>query len=735
MPKDISSQRGFIHLLALVLLLIGIGIGIYLVQHPQIFKPKASESNINKPYGKIIVQGRKLIDSDSGKEFIVRSNQFADIVYTGTTPNQQIFTPQVFSDGSSTQREFKKMAELGYNTIRLVYGDGETTDYISGETGPQGWCKNTSSDGIENCIRKSTLENLVKTINYAKENNLKVMLTLSGYLPLRYNSDPLSATSQYNNQYPPGYQNQNVMRPQTVKDYRRYIKDVLAYLEGKVDFDTILAVQPKPEPAIDTLNFPFRKPIDNCQGNGYSCKFQTLNTVIDPTNFQVSRTYQVNEDLLLADSQGHNSEEMKKLIYDVFSKSFNEEWFPEIKAKGLLTAYDQFLQYAVKDPNDGRRIEDSFVTGSNLQADIVGIQMYPPFSSISDPAESLDTALNTYLSYTPNLKEQIQSINKPFLVWEMGVDKNDSEPLDRIISWQKQTCVLNPQGWNLFYWTRVPNNHSSLDASYNTNYQDYALANVLSPNLRPDPCTDFISGQRTGVNSITASSSHLNNPPNLAIDGNPNTDWNSGSNSPQYIDLDLGEGKRISALKLLTSQVPSGQTPKKTSHKICVGLEDNSFEFCPLILSSQTVDNQWLTTYKLSQFGAIRYIRIQTDEHPDWPAWREIEVYGLPQLSPIPTPEVTPIYTPTPTPTPKILQTPQPSTSPSPQATLLPTPKPTSRTVKSSDLNNDGVTNMVDYGIFISYWRSKNLAGDLNGDGKVNGNDMSIMLSSGGIKK
>lgn len=36
------NQRGVIHLIPLLLILVGIVAGVYLVQHPQIFKPKAA---------------------------------------------------------------------------------------------------------------------------------------------------------------------------------------------------------------------------------------------------------------------------------------------------------------------------------------------------------------------------------------------------------------------------------------------------------------------------------------------------------------------------------------------------------------------------------------------------------------------------------------------------------------------------------------------------------------------
>lgn len=42
-----SNQKGFVHLFILLILLAGVGVGLYLVQHPAIFQPKASESSID----------------------------------------------------------------------------------------------------------------------------------------------------------------------------------------------------------------------------------------------------------------------------------------------------------------------------------------------------------------------------------------------------------------------------------------------------------------------------------------------------------------------------------------------------------------------------------------------------------------------------------------------------------------------------------------------------------------
>ena len=46
MPKSLrNSQGGCAQIVVLLILLVGVGLGIYLVQHPQIFRPKASVSS------------------------------------------------------------------------------------------------------------------------------------------------------------------------------------------------------------------------------------------------------------------------------------------------------------------------------------------------------------------------------------------------------------------------------------------------------------------------------------------------------------------------------------------------------------------------------------------------------------------------------------------------------------------------------------------------------------------
>ena len=55
------------------------------------------------------------------------------------------------------------------------------------------------------------------------------------------------------------------------------------------------------------------------------------------------------------------------------------------------------------------------------------------------------------------------------------------------------------------------------------------------------------------------------------------------------------------------------------------------------------------------------------------------------------------------------------------------------RTSKTSDLNNDGVVNIADAGIMMSYWNSTaRPAADINQDGAVNINDAGIMMSQWG---
>jgi len=123
--------------------------------------------------------------------------------------------------------------------------------------------------------------------------------------------------------------------------------------------------------------------------------------------------------------------------------------------------------------------------------------------------------------------------------------------------------------------------------------------------------------------TVTASSSLPDSPPGNALDGNIETLWSSGSSAPQWIQIDLGKATVVSAIRLVISQYPEGNT----IHQIWVGADANNLtlvhEFKGFTKDPDTLE--FIPSVPLTN---IRYVKIVTTQSPSWVAWREIEVNG-----------------------------------------------------------------------------------------------------------
>ncbi|HEY5984569.1 MAG TPA: amidohydrolase family protein [Anaerolineales bacterium] len=125
------------------------------------------------------------------------------------------------------------------------------------------------------------------------------------------------------------------------------------------------------------------------------------------------------------------------------------------------------------------------------------------------------------------------------------------------------------------------------------------------------------------VSSVTATASAQlsDSPASNALDGDPESIWNSGQDAPQWIMLDLGEPKTIKSFRLNISQYPEGETV----HQIWVGAFPDKlkriYEF-----SGFTKDPGTLVYTPTSPLNGIQYIKILTTNSPSWVAWREIEI-------------------------------------------------------------------------------------------------------------
>ncbi len=111
----------------------------------------------------------------------------------------------------------------------------------------------------------------------------------------------------------------------------------------------------------------------------------------------------------------------------------------------------------------------------------------------------------------------------------------------------------------------------------------------------------------------------------FAVDGNPGTFWTAGAFSPQWIEIDLGRPHDIKAIKLITAQIPSGQT----THEV-YGKGPGTKGAWRLLhrFHGYTADDQALEQSWPSPFAGIERIRVVTNKSPSWVGWREIQVIG-----------------------------------------------------------------------------------------------------------
>jgi len=123
--------------------------------------------------------------------------------------------------------------------------------------------------------------------------------------------------------------------------------------------------------------------------------------------------------------------------------------------------------------------------------------------------------------------------------------------------------------------------------------------------------------------TVTASSSLPDSPPGNALDGNIETLWSSGSSAPQWIQIDLGKATVVSAIRLVISQYPEGNT----IHQIWVGADANNLTLVHEF-KGFTKDPDTLEFVPSVPLTNIRYVKIVTTQSPSWVAWREIEVNG-----------------------------------------------------------------------------------------------------------
>lgn len=145
---------------------------------------------------------------------------------------------------------------------------------------------------------------------------------------------------------------------------------------------------------------------------------------------------------------------------------------------------------------------------------------------------------------------------------------------------------------------------------------------ALAPEFRPQACarvTTNLALDRPATASVTSPGSK----PALAVDGDPETEWDAGAPAPQSIELDLGRETSISTIRLL----PAG--PADAAIAVVIKARDEADHSMVLgVVNQEATGTAWLTVAGPTPCVGLRWISIETGWSVGSVAWREIEVLG-----------------------------------------------------------------------------------------------------------
>jgi hypothetical protein len=219
---------------------------------------------------------------------------------------------------------------------------------------------------------------------------------------------------------------------------------------------------------------------------------------------------------------------------------------------------------------------------------------------------------------------------KPIVMGEYGAFRDLYPTLPAaaraVTAWVAEACALGFDGW--LYWTYYPDNPEVGDRTWSFADQDGYLLDLLSPAHQPDPCVPAAAPDpNLAVGRLVhASLAAPDAPPEWAVDADEATAWISGSDAPQWIEVDLGSPQRIGEFRLLVAQSPVGPT----THRLRVGAPGSQQREVVHEFSGPTADGDWLVFRPPQPLENVQYVRVETVASPSWVAWKEIQVFEEP---------------------------------------------------------------------------------------------------------
>jgi hypothetical protein len=217
--------------------------------------------------------------------------------------------------------------------------------------------------------------------------------------------------------------------------------------------------------------------------------------------------------------------------------------------------------FSAADPEAGRVsgenrwvVPDDIIDESTL--DFVDLHAYPGFGGSWDVIGSAFGLTNAEPAF-------------PILLGEFGAFfaayPTPEEGAAAMARWQAGSCELGFDGWLLWFWGAEVD-----DEVFPVNIADAIIGQAISPHVRSDPCDvgPYASSNLALERPVTASAEEdASYSATKAVDGSASSWWSAGAGPPQWIEIDLEEGRTVGRVEILIGHVspPGPQTHRYVS--------------------------------------------------------------------------------------------------------------------------------------------------------------------------
>ena len=209
---------------------------------------------------------------------------------------------------------------------------------------------------------------------------------------------------------------------------------------------------------------------------------------------------------------------------------------------------------------------------------------------------------------------------KPVVMGELGAFTNlypDAEAAALAIQrWVADSCTAGFDGWVYWAYDRLPLDDATIGFTDEGNY----LRSALSPRSQPDPCVVTLADSNLALGKPARASHQLaDQPAKAAFDDDPGTQWGSGKDATQWVEVELG-GATVSSVTLTVAQWPAG----RTVHVITVWDDAGKREVYRF--AGKTAEGDQLVATFDEPLTNVTRLRVTTESSPSWVAWRDISV-------------------------------------------------------------------------------------------------------------